>query len=103
MFRLRHGQRQFILFVGMSRRAAASTAVRDAFAGGRIEDSCGLPSELRRFLNLYEGRIIKIPVMEEWPRSSACRRISLRARLQLVGQRRAAAEAAAGTHGLPAE
>jgi hypothetical protein len=99
VFRLRHGQRLFVVFAGISRRGAASTAVLDAFKGGRIEDSCGLPAELRVFLNLYEGRIIKLPVAEEWPRQALPRRIGLRMRLRLVGQRRAAAEAAARAHG----
>jgi hypothetical protein len=84
------------LFVGIGRRAAAQAAVLDVFKGGRIEDFCGLPPELNRFLNLYEGRIIKLPVVEEWPLSSIVpRRIGLRTRLRLVGQKRAAMEAAA--------
>jgi hypothetical protein len=95
LFRIRHGQRLFVLFVGIARRAAASAAVLDTFKGGRIEETCVLPSELALFLNLYEGRIIKLPVMEEWPHRAVPRRIGLRARLRLVGQRRAAAEAAA--------
>jgi hypothetical protein len=99
VFRVRHGQRLFVVFVGISLRAAASSAVLDTFKGGRIEESCGVPSELRFFLNLYEGRIIKLPVMEEWPLRPIPRRIGLRARLQLAAQRRAAAEAAMQAHG----
>ena len=71
----------------------------DVFKGGRIEKSCALPSELRLFLNLYDGRIIKLPVMEEWASGAVPRRMDLRARLRLVGQRRAAAGAAARAYG----
>ncbi len=99
VFRVRHGQRLFVLFVGVRRRAAACAAVLDAFKGGRIEDSCGLSSELSLFLNLYEGRIIKLPVMEEWSLRSVPSRIGLRTRLRLVGQRRAMAQAAMQAHG----
>jgi hypothetical protein len=98
VFRLRHGQRLFVLLVGIGRRAAASAAALDAFKGGRIEESCGLSPELTLFLNLYEGRIIKLPVMDEWPPSVPRRQISLRAKLQLLGQRRAM-ESALRKHG----
>jgi hypothetical protein len=92
VFRVRQGQRLFVLFVGIGRRAAARSAVLDAFKGARIEDSCGLSAELSVFLNLYEGRIVKLPVMDEWPPlAGGPRRIGLRTRLRLAGRRRAAA------------
>lgn len=99
MFWIRHGQRQFVLFVGINRRSDARTAVLDAFKDARIEKSCGLAPELRLFFNLDEGRIIKLPVMEDVQKRTVPRRIGLRARLRLVGQRRVAAEAAGRARG----
>src|SRR5689334_18638848 len=100
VFRVRHGQRLFVLFVGIGRRTTARSAVLDAFKGARIEDSCGLSAEVSVFLNLYEGRIVKLPVMDEWPPlADVPRRVGLRTRLRLAGQRRAAAAEAMRANG----